>query len=155
MGDVSDTIEHHGTMTRYASQCDVVVEFGVHLGGSTRAFLKGVRERLYSWDIDACSGTREEIRDPKWTFTQGDSRTAEIPECDMLYLDSDHTKAQVAAELLHAPKVRHWIMLHDTVTFMGETVPPVLDFLAAHPEWRVKESFYNNNGLLVLEKVCA
>jgi hypothetical protein len=151
--DLSDTVEHHSTMTAYARECDVIVEFGVSAGGSTRAFLKGVKGVLHSWDIEPCSGTRAAIQDPKWHFHQGDSKVADIPECDMLYIDSEHTKAQVAAELGHAHKVRRWIMLHDSVTYMGEVLPPVLRFLSGNRGWMVREHFENNNGLLVLERV--
>lgn len=150
--DLADTIEHHATMTRYASQCDVICEFGVHLGGSTRAFLRGVKGRLESWDIDHCGGTRAEIQDPKWIFHHADSREANIPECDMLFIDSEHTKRQVAAELLHAGKVRKWLMFHDTMSFPTEVLPAVLDFLAQHPEWRVLEHYEFNHGLLLLER---
>lgn len=153
--DLSDTIEHHGTMKLRAAECRVIVEFGVHLGGSTGAFLKGLPAdgELHSWDIAECGQAREAYQgDPRWRFNREDSRLATIPECDMLYIDSAHVRAQVEAELLHAPKVRRWIMLHDTTTYMAEVVPPVLHFLASHPEWRLAEHYDFCNGLTILER---
>lgn len=152
MPDLSDTIEHHGTMTRYAEKCDVIVECGVHYGGSTRAFLKGVKGRLYSWDIERLTEV-DDIKDEKWVFNLGDAGAADIPECDMLFIDSEHSRKQVTRELAHHAKVRKWIMLHDTVTYMAQVVPAILHFLTEHPEWIVLEHYENNNGLTILERV--
>jgi hypothetical protein len=78
----------------------------------------------------------------------------------MLFIDSRHTAEHLWGELLrHAPQVRRWIVLHDTVIF-GETgedggpglLPAVRRYLRDHPEWTVKSHARNNHGLMVLTR---
>jgi hypothetical protein len=34
-----------------------------------------------------------------------------------------------------------------------EEIAAIAEFLSAHPEWKVRERFVNNNGLTVLERI--
>ena len=78
-----------------------------------------------------------------------------------MLVDSLHIYEQVAEELrLHAPKVRKYIVFHDTTTFAdhgefgGKGIwPAVQEFIDSHPEWQMIERRTNNNGLTVLKKV--
>jgi hypothetical protein len=99
---------------------------------------------------------------------------------DLLFLDTWHVYGQLKRELARwHPGVRKYIILHDTTVdeWQGETIrngwdavrqsrdsgipiheirkglwPAVTEFLAAHPEWRLRERFTNNNGLTILER---
>lgn len=83
-----------------------------------------------------------------------------MEETDLLMIDSLHTYAHAAAEMaMHHHRVRRYIVLHDTETFgqRGEDGglglwPAVEEFLAVHPEWRIRNRFYHDNGLTVLER---
>jgi hypothetical protein len=100
---------------------------------------------------------------------------------DLLFLDTWHIYGHLKRELARwHSHVRSYILLHDTTVdeWIGETVrmgwdavqqsretgipveeirkglwPAVEEFLAAHPEWRLRERLTNCNGLTVLERV--
>jgi hypothetical protein len=101
--------------------------------------------------------------------------------CDLLFIDTFHVYGQLVRELaLHAPGTRKFILMHDTTIDAdnGEAIrcgwnaasmaastgipeseitvglwPAIEEFLAAHPEWKLRQRFTNNNGLTVLERV--
>lgn len=110
-------------------------------------------------------------------FVEGDVLGVSIEETDLLFIDTYHTYNQLTKELnKHNSKVKKYIVLHDTVTYGTTDEKPyeygvvsedlkglqrareglwvaLEDFLAASPDWRIKEHYENNNGLTVLEKV--
>lgn len=153
----SDINEHLPRLREYAAGCDTVVEMGVRGIVSTWAFLAAHPKKLISIDIkhpdyykswfpdmvslDEVKGIAEE-EGIDFEFIEDDTREVEIPECDVLFIDTDHTYEQLHKELeLHAPKVKKHIILHDTN----------LDDV-----WRaaleIKGHFYrvnNNNGLAI------
>lgn len=160
----SDINQHVTTLRWLASQCKHVTEMGVRTGVSTIAFLAAQPEVLRCYDIQ---------RYPEWSaieklacktdhkFIVADSRTVEIDETDMLFIDTWHVYEQLKIELArHPPRVRRFIAMHDTVTFgqVGETPPhgglwaAVEEFLASTSEWKMRTHFENNNGLTVLER---
>lgn len=155
--------EHAPTLRLLATECAAVVEFGTDDAISTAALLAGQPERLTTIDVRP-SPKAEALRSvagrTRFEIVQGDSLAVDIDETDLLFIDSKHTHAQLAAELeRHAGKVRRWIVLHDTVTFgmTGEDggrglVPALTEFLAAHPEWRIVAEWRNNNGLTVIRR---
>ena len=120
--------DHFPDMKRLAGRCDTIVEFGVwRAHGSTWAFLAGRPKRMISLDIRYhinIEQVRQVAEDEgiDFHFVLGDSRAFEMPECDLLFIDSDHTYAQMRAELKHAPKVRRWILMHDTVTCWEKSI---------------------------------
>jgi hypothetical protein len=84
-----------------------------------------------------------------------------ISECDLLFIDTKHTGEHVFAELnKHADNVKKFIIFHDTVTMWERDDffdAPGLKygmepFLINHPEWKLVETFTNNNGLMVWER---
>lgn len=113
-------------------------------------------------------------------FINKDVLSVEIEATDLLFMDTFHHYLQLKRELaMHARKVKKYIIFHDTTSFefsnesMAPNVRPFFDrdtlalydnflkrglmpaieeFLAESPEWKIKERFHNNNGLLVLEK---
>ena len=108
----------------------------------------------------------------EFEFIQASTLEIEIEPTDLLFLDTWHAYKQLKAELeLHHSKVNKYIALHDTSNFefRDETSyemwgddwvgdgkglwPAVEEFLADHPEWKIKERFTNNCGLTILERV--
>jgi hypothetical protein len=114
------------------------------------------------------------------TFVKGDSATTPIKPVDLLFIDTWHVYGHLKRELaFHCGNVSKYIIMHDTTVdgIYGESIrfnnntrdeakrsgypeeeirkglmPAITEFLAAHPEWRLKEKFTNNNGLTVLQK---
>ncbi len=162
----SDIALHLPLLRALADDCDTVVEFGVRTGRSTSAFLASTCKRVVSYDVAV-----PQFRPPldvvaKFTLLRQDTANLvqPIPACDLLFLDTTHTAAQVRAEFRHAPQVRKYIVLHDTYTFglrdeYGAAAPgagilqPLLEFLAANPDWRVHSHTPHCNGLTVLQRI--
>lgn len=160
----SDINEHMETLKSYATGLDTVVEMGVRSVVSTWAFLAGRPKRLISIDKNhpkdftdwfpkeglnslelAESAAKEAGID--FNFVLGDSLKVDIPECDLLFLDTDHSYKQVKAELdRHAAKVKKYIIFHDT-----ETSPEINVAIGELKGWRICERFANNNGLTVIK----
>lgn len=162
----SDISEHMEFLSRLASTCESVTEFGVRGGNSTIALLHGRPAKMVSYDINdfahadeftqaagAC-GVSFEFRKANVT------RMVPITETDLLFIDTLHTGPQVAAELArHAVAARKYIAFHDTTTFGdngeggGEGLwPAIARFLRAHPEWELWQYHTHNNGLTVLRR---
>ena len=114
-------------------------------------------------------------------FYEESDLTCPIEKTDLLFIDTWHVYGHLKRELerwnTYANK---YIILHDTTVDgeVGESVrmkfdiprqviesglsreeierglwPAVEEFLALHPEWKLKERYTNNNGLTVLERV--
>lgn len=160
----TDIHEHVPTLLGLAGSCSQIVEFGVNLGTSTLAFLAGGCDKLDSWDIVPSHMVPQiqHAAQGRWEFHHGDSKMAEIPQCDLLFIDSLHTGKQLAAELAtHHHKVRDRIVMHDTETYglVGEgneagLRQPLIDFLLTHcEEWRLESHYPNNNGLTILKRI--
>jgi len=115
----TDIQQHLGVLCGLAMQSKQVVEFGVRHGHSTVALCwPGVP--VTSYDIASCEPhvSRLKKEHPHWTFIQKSSLKVEIPECDLLFIDSEHTYDHLSEELrLHARAVRRWIVMHDTEKF--------------------------------------
>lgn len=159
----SDIREHLGLLRGLALECDVVVELGFRTGISTSAFLAAERPKVYSYDTRPDIQSLKRIRKayPFFQFIVGDSRKIDIPTCDMLFIDTDHTEATTRTELSrHHERVNRWIVLHDTKTFgrvdrmpgKGNGILTAVElFLANHP-WKIILQINNNNGLTILER---
>ena len=120
-------------------------------------------------------------RGVEYLFIQGNDLEFDASErFDMTFIDTWHVYGQLKRELERfAPLTNKYIAMHDTTVdaLYGESVrcgwnidaqsrqtgipaeeiarglqPAIDEFLAEHPEWRVKCVRKNNNGLTVLEK---
>lgn len=167
----SDICEHLQTLRKLATECQVVCEFGVRDGDSTVAFIIGAKHKVYSWDLakTAKAALLQDLAGSKWEFNLGDSRLADIPECDMLFIDGEHRYETVAKELQQHTKVSKYIVLHDTEAYAEEgemcvgpyhsrrggfkgIMPAVQEFLSANRQWRKQRHYTNNNGLTILRR---
>ncbi len=142
--------------------------------------LLGVQRHLTSYDLVPTAAARrlEYAAGTRWSYRLQSSLTAPIDPCDLLFLDSLHTYAQLHAELTrHADAVRRYLVFHDTLTFgsigadgetgslawqpvRGMTVPaaalgirPAIDQLMMRdPSWRIMAHYLDSHGLLVLAR---
>ena len=134
-------------------------------------------------DVPSMAMICREVKQAKidMCFIQGDSAKTPIKPVDLLFIDTWHVYGHLKRELeFHHAKVAKYIIMHDTTldALVGESIragwntaqqaassgypeseirrglkPAIDEFLAAHPEWTVKEVFTNNNGLTVLQRV--
>ena len=170
-----DMWEHFPTLRSLASECQSVVEMGVRGGCSAYALLAGLEQSAWAgkWmlylDINNCQNPKlEEFAHQQAIdieFKQADSRQVEIPECDLLFIDTLHTYGQLKLELeLHSDKAYKYIVMHDVEAPWGikneadDGSPKqglqaaIEDFLADNKKWKVKDWYKNCHGLAVLER---
>ena len=160
---------------------NVIMELGTRGIVSTWAFLHGLagtKERLvevsedrkklitqcakcmWSFDINHPSDYGADIEEVTeiasenlidWKFVQEDTLKTELPLCDSIFFDTDHTYKQLSQELkLHAHKARKYLVFHDTMKYAAELVPAINEFLEEHPEWRILHCENACNGLTIL-----
>jgi hypothetical protein len=123
---VSDIYRHLPTLYSYATQCEVVAEFGVRGVVSTWAFLRGLLENNSQHKELICVDVEDvpEIRNVqqiaadngiRLTFQLHDSATCSIPTVDLLFIDTWHVYGHLKRELSrHHAQVRKYILMHDT-----------------------------------------
>jgi hypothetical protein len=171
---------HLPRLRALAEGAAVAVEFGVKRGASSSALLMGAAE-VVSYDVVATPEARqlETIAGERWQYRVEDSRGANVPGCDLLFIDSLHDYEQCSAELsAHGNKASRYLVFHDTQTFGavgadGETgkhkwtyvpgrgsVPlnclgirqAIDEFMIANPAWRIVAAYPDSHGLLVLQR---
>ena len=164
----SDINEHLEVLKELADECAHVTEMGTRTGISTRAFLNSdVILRAYDLSLDSgVNGLFEHAKNSgkDVSYVESNVLDIEIEETDLLFIDTLHTFDQLKTELfLHSPKVKKYIILHDTTSYEweGEMVngvsqkglwPAVEDFLNLNSNWFILERFGNNNGLTILKR---
>jgi hypothetical protein len=180
----SDINEHMPVLREFAEKCEHVTEFGMRWArGSTLAFLAAQPKTFISWDLNpefvldprvlSLSRLQE---DTVFQPRVGNTLEIFIEPTDMLFIDTLHNGRHLLSELeRHCnpkdAKVKKYLAFHDTVTFgmVGEDGKPGLrtairqfQKFFAFPLWQIAKDrqgrlcdFENNNGLVVLEHVCA
>lgn len=163
----SDIARDLWILHEYAGRVGVenVVEFGVRSGVSTIAILAAQPRKLTSYDIEDCPSIDTlNIAKGKTEFKFVRGNTLEIDpveEVDLLFIDTLHTYDQLSKELeRHGNGVKHFIILHDTVSFGAEgedgskpgLIQAYQDFLKANPAWRLDLISTAQNGLTVLRR---
>lgn len=111
----SDINEHLPLLAALAAECQTILELGTRSGVSTVAFLAGLPQvgTLHSVDIEP--GPTLGFDDDRWTFHQGDDLTLDLPDADLVFIDTSHLYEHTLAELERfVPKARKWVVLHDT-----------------------------------------
>jgi hypothetical protein len=165
----SDINQHLPTLKRYSDQCEVVVEMGVRNVVSTWAFLASNAREIISYDINFNQNIKQcqdicNLERRNWKFILDSSLTCDIPECDLLFIDTFHTFSQLSRELqIHSSKVRKWIICHDTESYglisENQSKPGLQQAVNLFVEksildkWKIKEHYQNNNGLTILERI--
>lgn len=150
--------EHMVTLASYALHVQHIVEIGTDIGFSTISFLTGKPKRIDCYDIARSPFVDELEKMAKEEgiglfFHPGHSFQAEVPECDLLFIDSDHTPECLGRELaLHANKSRGWLILHDTVS-SPDMLPALYDFLETNPHWKLERHYDHQNGLTIYRRV--
>lgn len=175
-GQCVDIWEHFPVMRDLAQQCESIVEMGVRGGCSSYALLAGLQksEAVDKWmvylDVVDCRNKKlEEMANACGIgieFVKASSKEVDIPECDLLFIDTLHTYGQLVVELeMHQEKARKYIVMHDVDEpwgFKNEVddgspdlglKQAVYDFLLEHEEWKIKDWYTNCHGLAVLERV--
>lgn len=121
------------TIRRYAAASRTIVELGVDDCSSTVAFLLGRPERLWSYDlwrqkeVDEAEVWAKELG-VEFEFHVGDSREIDIPRCELLFVDTDHSAESTLTELRrHSVSVSRYLLLHDT-TACGDYAPDLSDY---------------------------
>lgn len=158
-----DLDQHVDTLRELAGQCRDVVEISKRRE-STVAFLASAAASLVSYNSEHADPLTQRVQQlavarGTQTFTLMPlSDPPQIPECDLLFLDYDHTYAGVKRRLeQYRGQVRRYIVLHDTKSHgsKGEDGGPGIlqalrEFLRAHPEWSVIRHTPDQYGLTVL-----
>jgi len=150
-----------------------VVELGCRSGNSTVSFLNGKPLWMKSYDNWSETTTppasiiqiheNAKLEGIDHELITANDLEIEIPECDILFIDTLHIDWQLELELeLHAKKAKEMIVLHDTVTFgffpegegqryrgMGFAL---VHFLEKNPQWFISEHYLYNNGLMILKR---
>lgn len=168
----SDINEHLPVLRNLVTQNSIrtVVELGVRDGNSTLAFLTACPDRVLSVDI-VDAPFLWEVRDAyralpddfltQWEYLLADDLTIEISQCDLLFIDTNHTYKQLSQELRkHGDKAVKFIVLHDTTTFRDwdagwneEGLGRAVDEFVAQGVWRIQKHYTNCNGLTILNRV--
>jgi predicted O-methyltransferase YrrM len=162
-----DICEHLIVLNKYASKCSHITEFGVRTGVSTSALITANPDVLISYDIDYNKQLIDECNNYAknnnfiFNFVHKSTLDVSIDETDLLFIDTLHTYTQLKQELmLHHNKVKKYIIFHDTVSFgsIGEDgnkglLFAINEFLDEIKQWKIKEHYLNNNGLMILEKI--
>lgn len=174
----TDINEHLPILRKYAEECNHITELGTRYGNSTVAFMaacKNSDKKFIAYDpqwnekIDYLKliASENDINfEMKIRLPYNDDKTESIiEETDLLFIDTNHHCEECNLEMrLHSDRARRYIIFHDTSTFwekgqgfdnggcgLKECIEPFL----ANPEckWIMKERFYNNNGLMILERI--
>jgi hypothetical protein len=172
--DINENLPH---LFEYAQMCESIIEMGTREGCSIYAFAAAKPKFLRSMDLyrNGHAGELEEAcREVGIDYEHQVASTLEVdvPEVDMIFIDTEHSYAQLKAELaLHGNKAKRFLVFHDTVTFgysdsssYGDQglelvegkrglMPAINEFLEANPHWVVDLVKENNNGMTFLRRV--
>tara|TARA_B100000131_G_scaffold313744_1_gene349524 strand:+ start:15 stop:875 length:861 start_codon:yes stop_codon:yes gene_type:complete len=172
----SDIHEHLPVIKKYAEECDHITEMGVRWIVSTWALLMGQPKKLVAIDYENPSVHKDYNGEEKlkiveedskkvgidFEFLEADTRKIEIEPTDLLFIDTEHNYDQLKAELeIHPKNAKKYMMFHDTVSFAREgmdgknkgLMDAIEEFLEDNNDWKIKEHYENNNGLLIMERV--
>ncbi|MCI5051968.1 MAG: class I SAM-dependent methyltransferase [Simkaniaceae bacterium] len=111
----------------------------------------------------------------KFRFIRGNDLHINIPRVDLIFIDTLHTYKHLSFELeKFCHQAKKYICLHDTSPPWGHQDEPayyqvdpypawidrnkrglwpaVVDFLARHPEWKLKKRYTNCHGFTILQR---
>ena len=174
---------HFDMLKSVAIDSNIIMELGTRGVVSTWAFLAGMggkKERvihvskdrkklithpsqvLWSYDINHPKEYGADVKEieeiakenkVQWKFIQEDTLKTELPACDSIFFDTDHTYKQLSQELkLHGNKARKYLIFHDTMKYATELVPAINEFLEENSEWHILHCENACQGLTILVK---
>lgn len=162
-----DLDRHFPKLRELAAGCERVVEFSSRresgialLAGAPKSYCgynAEMNDPMFMAMVKACAGRSKTTLAPT-----SDSRAIETMEpCDVLFLNSPQTKADLSNELVKfAPNVRRFIALHDTLIHgrVGESGAQGMwtgmkIFLHKQPDWFVAYHTNEQFGLTVLGRL--
>lgn len=151
----SATSEHLPTLRRLAGECWTVAELGTWHGDSAFAMMMGTPTRMICVDIEEpkympALVAAAEYYEINFEFRQTDTRTTELPEVDMMFVDSLPTYEQVRDELkAHIDKVKKYLVFHDVDTYF-----PIRQAIKefADKDFDLVEQHHNSHGLWVMQR---
>lgn len=156
-----DLDQHLETLAAYAAKCPRVTEFSKRRE-SAIGLAKGVPQKFTSYNLESNDGGYQKLQELFTGQMLGvaaqSTDVAEIGECDLLFIDSQHTFARLYDELTKfAPAVKRYIILHDTKLHSekGEDGGPGLlvalrKFMQEQPQWSVVYHTNSQYGLTVI-----
>lgn len=163
----SEINEHVQKLSDLSRDQDVVVEFGTGNGISTAGLVYGKPKRLITVDLNEATQVHSMSQKIKeygvdLSIVRGNTLEIDIPECDVLFIDTTHTGEHVFKELeRHGRKVRRRIAFHDTELYGhrgADNKSPgllggILGFLKANREWQVILHESRQYGFTVISRV--
>lgn len=177
----SDINEHLPVLKKCAEESETITEFGVRGVVSTVALITGKPKKMLSVDLFHPSrwGRGAELdqivnyaiqNNIDYKFLENDTRTIEIDNTDLLFIDTLHTYEQLKVELKkHGNKAQKFLIFHDTTlyayvdehnSYTNEIIvgdkkglwPAIEEFLFENPHWSILQRYNNNNGLTILQR---
>lgn len=166
--------KRYNDLMYYASQCDSVMELGVHQGSSLAAILMTKPRKVIGVDINlnlwkngsetAGPGLQQRAE----RFAEENHIELEVLGCssinpickrqvEMLHIDSLHDSSHLRKELnLHADNVSKYIMFHDTAVSNNMLYNTVMEYIKdTGNKWNEVLHYDKNNtvGHLVIERL--
>lgn len=178
----SDINEHLPVLFELAKEVGSIVELGTRNCVSATAFMAAflfTDKVLYSYDLYRSNDVGEFEKFDNFHFFNDDALDVQIPNADLLFVDTLHTYFQLTSELnIHSKNINKYIVLHDTVSYaygdesfyseqecmiMSEKVKKgekmglvnaMNDFLLKDDglNWTIHKAYENNNGLTILKR---
>src|ERR1035437_9049264 len=165
--DGKNDIKNYAKLFRFlALECKHITELGTRNGISTGAFLSGVPAAMRCYDLDRQPNV-DMLEDAAqalgvdFVYTQADTRTVDIEETDLLFVDACHRYSHVSKELKNESKVRRYIVFHDTVECWehenGNPVPVegigrAIEDLIKGGNWVLTSHYTEGSGLMILSR---
>lgn len=145
--------------TRYAQNCESILELGVYTGLATTAFLLAQPKKLTS--IDLTSQFMTVLDELKITATKQGTLFELIvmndlefmsESHDLLFIDTTHTYEQTTQELeIFGQKTNKRIVLHDIASHIG-VYQAVFEWLWKNKNFYISEHDNRGDGVIVLQR---
>ncbi|MFA5586429.1 MAG: DUF2827 family protein [Saccharofermentanales bacterium] len=179
INQVSDIYEHLPSLKRYGSKCNTIVEIvNSHNTETTYSFLSSNPKKMTSVYYNSNFSDIDVIK--KWTdknninYKHYDINKFDMCNTDLLFISNNHTYNDTLNNLnKYKNYVSKYIIIDQTEIYknVDEIIfdnnqneqnntntkkqgvyNAILDFTKKNKTWIIKESFKNNNGLIILKK---
>lgn len=158
-------IAHHKALIEKAKECETIKEIGVCQGATLAGLLLTNPKKITGIDIypkhfypyQKHFEDYAKENNIDFEFIVGDSHDPKLATTvDMLHIDSLHKPEHLMKELIiHAPKVRKYIVFHDTANYKtskGLFVTIAKYITEIEQEWKVVDHYIHRVGYTVIER---